>query len=82
MKFHQHSNQVFSKHADSLRHKATKKIKLKSKGNIYKQTCDYEKKQSQEKRDLTRQIIKKIFKMTNFIARKKWAVREKIFRRY
>ena len=38
--------------------------------------CDYEKKQSQEKRDLTRQVIKKFFKMTYFIARKKWAVRE------
>ena len=50
VKLHQHSNQVFCKHADSLRHKAAEKKKLKSKVIIYKQMCDYDKKAKPRKK--------------------------------
>ena len=36
--------------------------------------CDYEKKQSQEKRDRTHGVIKKFFKTTYFIAKEKWDI--------
>ena len=76
VKFHQHSNQVFSKHADNLRHKATEKKYWNLKGIFINKRATTRKSKVKKKRELTRQVIKKIFKKTYFIARKKWAVRE------
>ena len=47
VKLHEHPNRLFSKDADSLKHKAAEKKKIEiqamiAKGNIHKQMCDYE----------------------------------------
>ena len=46
------------------------------KGRLISKCKTTKKKQSQEKKDRTHRVIKKVFKTTYFIARKKWAVPE------